>query len=309
MTWTRRYEEAEPQRVNRWLAQNGVCSRREAEGLIARGLVSIDGARVDDPGRKIEAGQTLAVAQDAAAPAGGPLTVVLHKPVGVVSGQPEPGQTPAVRLLTRAALWGESPIVPDRDSRLAPVGRLDKDSRGLLVLSEDGVVAKAVIGPASELEKEYLVRVAGSVNGRRLKMLRHGLMLDGRVLKRARVDVVEDGLLRFVLTEGRNRQIRRMCEMVELRVVDLMRIRIGDLVLGDLPEGRWRPMTAAERARLVGASPSPVPKTVGEVARPPRVRPEAGPRVNSEGGTEGAAGARSLRRAPSTPRSSGRGRK
>jgi 23S rRNA pseudouridine2604 synthase len=263
MTWTRRYEEAEPQRVNRWLAQNGVCSRREAEGLIARGLVSIDGARVDDPGRKIEAGQTLAVAQDAAAPAGGPLTVVLHKPVGVVSGQPEPGQTPAVRLLTRAALWGESPIVPDRDSRLAPVGRLDKDSRGLLVLSEDGVVAKAVIGPASELEKEYLVRVAGSVNGRRLKMLRQGLMLDGRVLKRARVDVVEDGLLRFVLTEGRNRQIRRMCEMVELRVVDLMRIRIGDLVLGDLPEGRWRPMTPAERARVVGSSSSPVPSSAG----------------------------------------------
>jgi hypothetical protein len=100
MAWTRTYQEAEPQRVNRWLAQSGVCSRREAEALIARGLVRIDGEPVADPGRKIMTGQTLTVADDAASPAGGPLTVMLHKPVGVVSGQPEPGQVPAVRLTT-----------------------------------------------------------------------------------------------------------------------------------------------------------------------------------------------------------------
>jgi 23S rRNA pseudouridine2604 synthase len=266
MAWTRRYEEAEPQRVNRWLAQSGVCSRREAEGLIARGLVSIDGTAVEDPGRKIEPGQTLTIADDAAAPAGGPLTVVMHKPVGIVSGQPEPGQVPAVRLLTRAALWGESEAIPGRDSRLAPVGRLDKDSRGLLILSEDGVVAKAVIGPASEVEKEYLVRVAGPLSERKLKRLRHGLMLDGRALKRAQADVVDGNLLRFVLTEGRNRQIRRMCELVELRVVDLFRVRVGALTLGDLPEGRWRPMTADERSRLVAEpkKPPPSPTTTGE---------------------------------------------
>ena len=153
MSWTRLYSEPEPQRVNRWLAQSGVCSRREAEALIAKGLVSIDGQRVDDPGRKIEAGQTLVLADSAESQLDGALSVVIHKPVGVVSSQPEGGQVPAVRLLTRDALWGEAATIPGRDSRLAPVGRLDMDSRGLLILSEDGVVAKAVIGPDADLEK------------------------------------------------------------------------------------------------------------------------------------------------------------
>jgi 23S rRNA pseudouridine2604 synthase len=252
MAWTRLYDEAEPQRVNRWLAQNGVCSRREAEGLIAQGLVSIDGARVDDPGRKIEAGQTLTLSDSAQSQLAATLTVMIHKPVGVVSSQPEPDQVPAVRLLTKAALWGESPVIPDFDNRLAPVGRLDMDSRGLLILSEDGVVAKAVIGPASELEKEYLVRVEGQVTHKRLAMLRHGLQLDGRQLRPAKVDRLTDPQeLRFILREGRNRQIRRMCEMVGLTVVDLFRVRVGPLELGDLPEGRWRPLTADERAALI----------------------------------------------------------
>ena len=254
MAWTRRYEEAEPQRVNKWLAQSGVCSRREAEALIGQGLVSIDGERVDDPGRKIHAGQTLVLADTAESLLDAQLSVVLHKPVGVVSSQPEHGQTPAVRLLTRATLWGESPAIPGRDSKLAPVGRLDMDSRGLLILSEDGVLAKAVIGPASDLEKEYLVRVAGAVTERKLELLRHGLQLDGRQLKPARVNRVEEQRLRFILKEGRNRQIRRMCELVDLEVTDLFRLRIGPLKLGDLPEGRWRPITPDERAALLRGS-------------------------------------------------------
>jgi 23S rRNA pseudouridine2604 synthase len=251
MAWTRRYDEAEPQRVNRWLAQSGVCSRREAEALIAQGLVTIDGEPVSDPGRKILPGQTLTLNDSAQEKLESGLTVVIHKPVGIVSAQPEHGQTPAVRLLTKAALWGDSPVIPGFDNRLAPVGRLDMDSRGLLILSEDGVVAKAVIGPTSELEKEYLVRVTGAITGKKLGLLRHGLQLDGRQLRPAKVTVVNDQTLRFVLKEGRNRQIRRMCELVDLRVVDLFRVRIGALTLGDLPEGRWRPLTAAERAALV----------------------------------------------------------
>ena len=251
MAWTRLYAEPEPQRVNRWLAQNGVCSRREAEALIAQGLIWIDGQRVDDPGRKIEAGQTLVLTDTAQAQLGSTLSVMIHKPVGVVSSQPEGEQIPAVRLLTRAALWGEGATLPSRDNRLAPVGRLDMDSRGLLILSEDGVVAKAVIGPASQLEKEYLVRVRGEITARKLDLLRHGLELDGRQLRPARVGVIGDLQLRFVLKEGRNRQIRRMCDLVELRVADLFRVRIGDLSLGDLPEGRWRPLTPAERETLV----------------------------------------------------------
>ena len=253
MAWTRRYEESEPQRVNRWLAQSGVCSRREAEGLIARGLVFIDGQRVDDPGRKIEFGQTLVLNDSAQAMLDNVLSVVIHKPVGIVSSQPEPGQIPAVRLLTREALVGHSDIIPTLDHRLAPLGRLDMDSRGLLLLSEDGVLAKAVIGPASTLDKEYLVRVAGPVTPKALGLLRHGLMLDGRILKPARITVIADQQLRFVLTEGRNRQIRRMCDMVGLTVTDLMRVRIGPLLLNDLPEGQWRMLTAQERAALVGS--------------------------------------------------------
>ena len=251
MAWTRRYEQPEPQRVNRWLAQSGVCSRREAEGLIAEGLVTIDGEAVSDPGRKIEPGQTLVLADRAETQLGSALTVMLHKPVGFVSSQPEHGQTPAVRLLKRASLVGEATHIPGRDSRLAPVGRLDQDSRGLLILSEDGVVAKAVIGPASELEKEYIVRVAGPITDRKVGLLRHGLQLDGRQLKPAKVTMAGAQTLRFILKEGRNRQIRRMCDLVELKVVDLFRIRVGPITLGDLPEGKWRMLTPEERAALI----------------------------------------------------------
>ena len=248
MAWTGRYDEAEPQRVNKWLGQSGVCSRREAEGLIERGLISIDGEVVRDTGRKILPGQTLTLADD-----GGPaaLSVVLHKPMGIVSAQPEPGQTPAVRLLTKAALLGDSPQIPDRDTRLAPLGRLDMDSRGLLILSDDGVLAKAIIGPESDLEKEYLVRVTGKITPEKIARLCHGLTMDGRELKPAKVSVVQGQELRFILKEGRNRQIRRMCELVGLHVMDLVRIRIGTLRLGDLSEGRWRVLTDHERAMLI----------------------------------------------------------
>jgi 23S rRNA pseudouridine2604 synthase len=251
MAWTRRYDDAEPQRVNRWLAQSGVCSRREAEDLITRGLVFIDGERVGDVGRKIAPGQTLVLNDAAAGQLQASLTVVLNKPLGVVSSQPEGEQVPAVRLLTRDALRGESPAIPDRNSRLAPLGRLDQDSHGLLVLSEDGVLAKALIGPASTLDKEYLVRVAGPVTDAKLAKLRHGLALDGRQLKPAKVTFAGEQRLRFILTEGRNRQIRRMCDLVDLAVTDLYRLRIGPLRLGDLSEGCWRALSSEERAALL----------------------------------------------------------
>lgn len=249
----KRYDEAEPQRINRWLAQSGVCSRREAEALIAGGKVSIDGQVVTDPGRKIAAGQTLTLAGEGAGQGG--FTAVIHKPVGVVSAQPDPGQVPAVRLLTRKALWGPAPAsLPDLDGGLAPLGRLDMDSRGLLLLSQDGVLAKAVIGPDSLLDKQYRVRVEGEITKARIDQLRHGLELDGRKLKRARVDRIGQQTFDMTLTEGRNRQIRRMCDLVGLRVVDLYRQRIGPLSLGDLPEGRWRLLGETEREALIKAS-------------------------------------------------------
>jgi 23S rRNA pseudouridine2604 synthase len=250
MAWTRRYDGEAPQRINKWLGQSGVCSRREAEGLIAEGLVSIDGEVVRDAGRKIEAGQTLALSDRAEASLASSLSLILHKPVGYVSGQPEPGKIPAARLLTAANRLGDGAL-PGRDV-IPPIGRLDEDSRGLLLLSTDGVVAKAVIGPDSDLEKEYLVRVDGQITEARLSRLRHGLELDGRQLKPARVTQTEPDRVRFILKEGRNRQIRRMCDLVGLEVVDLWRIRVGPLTLDGLPEGRWRALTAGERAKLVG---------------------------------------------------------
>ena len=251
MAWTRTYEGEEPVRINKWLGQSGVCSRREADALIADGLVSVDGEVVADAGRKLEPGQTLTLSERATAALAEGVTIVMHKPMGYVSGQPEPNKLPAVRLVTDNNRVGEG-VTPADEVSLPPIGRLDEDSRGLLLLSSDGVVAKAVIGPSSDLDKEYLVRVAGDVTENKLKLLRFGLMLDGRQLKAARVSRMESFRLKFILREGRNRQIRRMCEMVDLEVIDLIRVRIGPLKLDNLPEGKWRMLTPEERAALVG---------------------------------------------------------
>lgn len=250
MAFTRTYDGIEPVRINKWLGQTGVCSRREAEALIAAGMVTIDGESVTDAGRKIEPGQTLTLNDRGEAALASGVTILIHKPLGYVSGQPEPDKIPAVRLLTAENLVGEG-TPPAEDASLPPIGRLDEDSRGLLMLSSDGVVAKAVIGPQSKLDKEYLVRIEGDVTEKKLALLRRGLMLDGRILKYARVSRMEQNRLRFILTEGRNRQIRRMCEMVDLEVTDLLRIRVGPIHLNNLPEGKWRMITPDEREALI----------------------------------------------------------
>jgi 23S rRNA pseudouridine2604 synthase len=252
MAFIRTYDLTEPQRINKWLAQSGVCSRREADALIEQGLVSINGEVVREAGRKIELGQTLTLNDVAQSALESKLTVVYHKPIGIVSGQPEVGEIPAVRMIRRTTHFGPLSLSPDHDSKLAPVGRLDKDSRGLLILSEDGVLAKAIIGPQSDLEKDYRVKVRGPIFEAKLKWLRHGLELDGRKLKPAIVEQIDDQTLRFVLKEGRNRQIRRMCDMCELRVTDLYRSRIGPVSIGDLPEGQWRLLSDVERLALIG---------------------------------------------------------
>lgn len=245
------YDGAEPVRVNKWLAQSGICSRREAEALILQGQVSIDGNTVNDPGHKILPGQSLSLAATGGAALEARLSLIYHKPIGIVSGQPEQGEIPAMRMITRANLIGHCDPMPGPQTRLAPVGRLDKDSRGLLILSEDGVLTKAVIGPESDLDKEYFVRIRGEISEAAIGQLRHGLELDGRALKPAIVTRMGAQTLKFILSEGRNRQIRRMCDLVGVRVIDLKRERIGPLQLGSLPEGRWRILTAEERAALI----------------------------------------------------------
>jgi 23S rRNA pseudouridine2604 synthase len=171
-----------------------------------------------------------------------------------VSGQAEDGYEPAAVLVTPQNQWREDRsgirFLREHLRGLAPAGRLDIDSVGLLVLTQDGRVAKQLIGEDSEIEKEYLVRVV-TVDGEplpedRLQLLRHGLALDGEALRPAQVDWINADQLRFVLKEGKKRQIRRMCEAVGLNVLGLKRVRIGSVMLGDLPAGQWRYLRADE---------------------------------------------------------------
>jgi 23S rRNA pseudouridine2604 synthase len=130
---------------------------------------------------------------------------------------------------------------------LAPAGRLDIDSTGLLVLTQDGRVARQLIGEDSDIEKEYLVRVEGQLSDNGLKLLNHGLALDDKPLRPAQVTWQNEDQLKFILKEGKKRQIRRMCELVGLRVVGLKRVRIGHITLGKLPLGQWRCLGENER--------------------------------------------------------------
>ena len=252
-----------PVRLNKWMAELGLCSRREAEALIEAGGVFVDDVLVERPGHKIEPGQTMKLAEVAERAIASKFTAVLNKPVNYVSAQPEDDQIPAVRLL-KSGNAVDGTRGPAKHTSLAPLGRLDQDSRGLLLLSEDGVLAKAIIGPQHSLEKEYLVTVKGELKEGRLTLLRNGLSLDNRRLKPAKVTRVEGQpqTLRFILKEGRKRQIRRMCDMVGLKVTDLQRLRIGPLELGDLPEGKWRGLKSKERAALIAASLPPRTKRV-----------------------------------------------
>jgi 23S rRNA pseudouridine2604 synthase len=179
------------------------------------------------------------------------VTILMHKPIGYVSGQPEPGYKPASSLFTAEAHFkgDRSPqrFHPMQTKGLAPAGRLDIDSTGLLILTQDGRIAKQLIGENSPIEKEYLVRVIGTLTAEGLAKLNFGLSLDGQALKRAQVSWLNKEQLRFILHEGKQRQIRRMCELVGVRVAGLKRVRIGKVMLGDLPVGQWRYLREDER--------------------------------------------------------------
>jgi 23S rRNA pseudouridine2604 synthase len=231
-------------RLSKLMSEQGLCSRREADDYIAKGWVKVDGEIVSELGTKILPTQKITLEKAAQAKQQGRVTILLNKPVGYVSGQAEEGHKPAILLLDAASRW-EQDAVPHRFHRsqmlgLAPAGRLDIDSTGLLVLTQDGRIAKQLIGEDSPVEKEYLVRVQGKLVGNGLALLNHGLSLDGKKLKPAKVSWLNDDQLRFILIEGKKRQIRRMCEMVGLKVTALKRVRIGKVKLGDLPQGQWR---------------------------------------------------------------------
>lgn len=272
-------------RLNKRMADLGLCSRREADEWIARGWVLVNG----EPavmGMPVAPDAQVEVLPQARHQQAGQVTILLNKPVGYVSGQPEDGHEAAATLIGAPSQWrgdAKNPadgrrFAPEHTRGLAPAGRLDIDSTGLLVLTQDGRVARQLIGEDVVMEKEYLVRVvytgaenaaaatsaAATYGGKpaqlsrideddpvstdvqsvfpadKLRLLRHGLRLDGQALKPAKVEWQNPEQLRFVLLEGKKRQIRRMCELVGLKVVGLKRVRIGKVMLGQLPLGQWR---------------------------------------------------------------------
>lgn len=237
-------------RLSKRMAELGLCSRREADEYIAKGWVRVDGEVVNVLGTKVYPTQQVELDPIAQQIQDSRVTILINKPVGYVSGQAEDGYEPAVVLIKPENHWeGDTSGIrfsPVHFQGLAPAGRLDIDSVGLLVLTQDGVVAKTLIGENSQVEKEYLVRVSGHLKGDGLRLLNHGLSLDGEALKPARVWWQNKDQLRFILREGKKRQIRRMCEMVGLEVVGLQRIRIGRILLGDLPRGQWRYLRSDE---------------------------------------------------------------
>lgn len=233
---------AEGVRLSKIMAERGICSRREADAYIEHGWVFVNGERVSELGTRIHPEAEIHLAGEAKQRQSDRVTILLHKPIGYVSAQAEDGHTPAVSLVTPETQHDQvgGAFRSSHLRGLAPAGRLDIDSTGLLVLTQDGRIARQLIGDDSEVEKEYLVRVKGELIDGGLDLLNHGLELDGRKLRRAQVEWLREDTLRFRLREGRKRQIRRMCELVGLKVVALKRIRIGGVVLGDLPPGKWR---------------------------------------------------------------------
>lgn len=236
-------------RISKLMAERGLCSRREADAYIERGLVFVDGQRVTQLGTRAAADAVITLAPEARASQARQVTILLHKPVGYVSGQAEDGYQPAVTLITapNQAIDDRPRFQPAHVRGLAPAGRLDIDSTGLLVLTQDGRIARQLIGDHSTVEKEYLVRVEGHLDARSLALLNHGLKLDGKMLRPAQVAWANAEQLRFILREGRKRQIRRMCDLVGLRVTGLKRVRIGQVRLGELKPGQWRFLHQNER--------------------------------------------------------------
>ena len=233
-------------RLSKLMAERGICSRREADAYIEQGLVFVNGDRITELGTKVRRDCHIELAAKAQRKQNQLVTIILNKPIGYVSSQPEPGYEPAIRLLTLDNYHGtdKPEVSPQTLDKLAVTGRLDIDSQGLLIFTQDGRLAKQIIGEDGDVEKEYLVRVRMHDGSRLhpddLELLRHGMEMDGKKLKPAIVEWVNDDQLRFVLKEGKKRQVRRMCEFVGLEVNGLKRVRVGRLMLGKLPEGKWR---------------------------------------------------------------------
>jgi len=245
----------EPLRLSKRMSELGLCSRREADDWIAKGWVKVDGQVIAELGSKVLPHQKITIERQAQAEQSRRVTVLINKPIGFVSGQAEDGYKPAVTLVRPENRWAEDKLSLQFSAAqlksLVPAGRLDIDSTGLLILTQDGRIAKTLIGEDTSVEKEYLVRVKYTKGAKlpehELKRLNHGLTLDGKALLPAKVRWQNEDQLCFILREGKKRQIRRMCEMVGLQVLALKRVRIGRVKLGNIPMGQWRYLGADEQ--------------------------------------------------------------
>ena len=233
------------ERLQNILAHAGIASRRGAAALIGSGVVTVDGIVVKEPGARFGDGVLIKVNGKAISAAEKPRTIVLYKPVGVLSTMSDPFGGKTVAELVRTP------------ERLVPIGRLDKDSEGLLLMSNDGTLVNELTHPRFNHTKTYLVKVAGRWSAEKLKTLRSPLTLDdGYTIRPVPVEVVQEWenntrLLKFVLSEGRKRQIRKMCSAAHLVVLTLKRVKVGNFELPrDLQPGEWRDLTDEELKQL-----------------------------------------------------------
>ena len=237
-------------RINKFLSEIGHCSRREADRYIEQGLVLLDGKVVSELGTRALRSQKVELMKKASSIQASKATVILNKPVGYISHLDDEKEfTPASSLVTPDNFYINNNVRQNsrfNTTGLAPAGRLDIDSSGLLVLTQDGRIAKQIIGENAIIEKEYLVRIDGTLNDTSMDLLNHGLSLDDYKLKPAKVFWQNEDQLSFTLIEGRHRQIRRMCDLVGVTVVGLKRVRIGNVRLGDIPTKRWRFLNSNE---------------------------------------------------------------
>jgi 23S rRNA pseudouridine2604 synthase len=231
-------EKEELLRLSKLMSERGICSRREADSLIERKLVKVNG-ELATLGLKVKRSDKILVLNQAQSLLDNKVTIALHKPRGYVSSQPEKNYEHALSLVKKKNYFGEH-YKDFNPKGLAPLGRLDIDSTGLILYSQKGSLAKKIIGSNSLVEKEYEVNVTdGELSDAVLSKLSFGLSLDGEKLKRAKVKKISPTFFKITLIQGKKRQIRRMCELVGLKVTRLKRIRIGKLKLNDLPEGSW----------------------------------------------------------------------
>ena len=240
-------------RLSKLMSERGLCSRREADRWIEKGWIYVEGQVVTQLGTRVSPDATITLSPDAQKEKQGQTTILLHKPLGYVSSPSDDGYPFVLDLIqnqNKDLQFSGRKLRPTDKNKLSPIGRLDIDSTGLMLLSQDGTLAKKVIGENSSVEKEYIVTTSEEASSVVIKKLCYGLSLDHQPLKPAKVELLKTGQLRFILTEGKKRQIRRMCEAVGLTVTKLKRVRIGTFSLGKLQKGRWRFVTPEELAKF-----------------------------------------------------------